>query len=81
MSSFRNAWLTLGLAGCGSVPPPGVHVESLRATSDVVYYHQTVGAGPSLVTRTNGTPLDERRYEPFGAVSYTHLTLPTILRV
>ena len=38
-----------------------------HTTSRVLYYHVTVGAGPSLVTREDGSVFEERRYEPFGA--------------
>lgn len=34
---------------------------------EVRYYHATVSAGPSVITREDGTVYDERRYEPFGA--------------
>ncbi len=37
-----------------------------RTTSRIVYYQRTIGAGPTLITREDGSVLEERRYEPFG---------------
>src|SRR6185503_4297647 len=41
--------------------------QSVRATSRTVYYHTAIAAGPTLITRSDGTLLEERRNEPFGA--------------
>ena len=68
---MRRFVLTLAtlLGGCRSVgaPPTATTDGALRTQTNVVYYHPTFAAGPSLVTRQDGTILDERRYEPFGA--------------
>jgi RHS repeat-associated protein len=34
--------------------------------AEKVYFHTGLGAGPSLITRQDGTILEERRFEPFG---------------
>jgi RHS repeat-associated protein len=34
--------------------------------AEKVYFHKSLGAGPSLITRQDGTILEERRFEPFG---------------
>jgi RHS repeat-associated protein len=34
--------------------------------AEKVYFHTSLGAGPSLITRQDGTILEERRFEPFG---------------
>ncbi|NVJ09683.1 DUF5615 family PIN-like protein [Myxococcus sp. AM001] len=36
-------------------------------TTPVQYFHGGVGAGPVLISRQDGSVLEERRYEPFGA--------------
>jgi RHS repeat-associated protein len=53
------------IPGCtgGSV---GQRQQAVWATRDVVYFHQTVSAGPTLFTNADGALLEERRYEPFG---------------
>lgn len=55
----------LAMAGCGTAVT--TEAAALRTTSATLYYHQTIGAGPSLITRGDGSVYDERRYEPFGA--------------
>lgn len=39
---------------------------TLLTTRQTLYYHQTVGAGATLSTRSDGTVFEERRSEPFG---------------
>lgn len=34
--------------------------------AEKVYFHRSLAAGPSLITRQDGTILEERRFEPFG---------------
>jgi RHS repeat-associated protein len=58
--------LALVFAGC-HLPATDSLAQASRATSGILYYHQAVGAGPSLITREDATVLDERRHEPFGA--------------
>ncbi|WP_140787615.1 FG-GAP-like repeat-containing protein [Myxococcus xanthus] len=47
------------------------HAESQRAAlwieEQVQYFHGGVSAGPVLISRQDGSVLEERRYEPFGA--------------
>jgi RHS repeat-associated protein len=40
--------------------------SALASVSRTLYYHQTVGAGATLSTRSDGTVFEERRSEPFG---------------
>lgn len=40
--------------------------QAVWQISETTYYHQGIGAGPTLMTREDGTILEERRYEPFG---------------
>jgi RHS repeat-associated protein len=40
--------------------------QAVWEISDTTYYHQGIGAGPTLMTREDGTILEERRFEPFG---------------
>jgi RHS repeat-associated protein len=54
------------VAGCNSTTTRST-VQATRVTNRTAYYHTTIAAGPSLFTRENGTVLDERRHEPFGA--------------
>jgi RHS repeat-associated protein len=56
----------LALAGCGPATT-GSLAQAARTTTQTLYYHQAVGAGPTLVTASDGSVFDERRYEPFGA--------------
>lgn len=55
----------LGLAcGAGST----AHIEQKAwSVRRIVYFHHTVGVGPTLFTDATGALLEERRYEPFGA--------------
>jgi len=56
--------MTVVLGGCGLFASSS---ESyLWKTGRVLYYHQAIGAGPTLITRGDGTVFEERRYEPFG---------------
>jgi RHS repeat-associated protein len=63
----------VGLAaalGCGSgMFSSESHTEqhALRTTARTVYYHAAFAAGANVITRDDGSVLDERRYEPFGA--------------
>jgi len=57
--------VVLLLAGCHGTA--GLGEIDLRTTTRVLYYHAAIGAGPTLITREDGTVFDERRYEPFGA--------------
>ena len=40
--------------------------SSTLLLAEKVYFHTSLGAGPSLITRQDGTILEERRFEPFG---------------
>jgi RHS repeat-associated protein len=62
-----TAAVALAFAGCGSGAATSQLSSHLRATSRIAYYHPAIGAGPTVITRDDGTVLDERRYEPFGA--------------
>jgi RHS repeat-associated protein len=55
--------VTVVLTSCG--PTGGSQVLALT-TARTLYYHQAVGAGPSVITRDDGSVFEERRYEPFG---------------
>jgi RHS repeat-associated protein len=57
--------MAMVLASCQSTV--GSSQLAAHTTSRVLYYHITVGAGPSLVTGEDGSVFEERRYEPFGA--------------
>ncbi|WP_234069538.1 FG-GAP-like repeat-containing protein, partial [Myxococcus stipitatus] len=41
--------------------------DALWAATGTVYFQSGVSAGPALITREDGSVLEERRYEPFGA--------------
>jgi RHS repeat-associated protein len=56
--------LTTTTAGCTTLWGSGD--AALWSTTQTLYYHQTVGAGPTLSTRDDGSIFEERRYEPFG---------------
>jgi RHS repeat-associated protein len=45
-------------------------------TSEVRYVHHGVGAGPVMITRSDGSPEEERRFEPFGAALDAYRTQP-----
>jgi RHS repeat-associated protein len=51
------------LSGCGIF---GTSSHTLWQHEKTLYYHQGIGAGPSLITRADGSILEERRFEPFG---------------
>jgi RHS repeat-associated protein len=57
----------LVLTGCHAGGATSTAVQATRVTSAVTYYHPTFAAGPAVITRADGTVLDERRHEPFGA--------------
>lgn len=62
--------LTVGSAAllCACASPSATSTsQALRATGRITYYHQAMVAGPSILTRGDGSILDERRDEPFGA--------------
>jgi RHS repeat-associated protein len=59
--------LYVALASCGAAATSSESSHALRTTAKVVYYHPAFGAGPTVITRADGSVLDERRYEPFGA--------------
>jgi RHS repeat-associated protein len=44
----------------------GMTQAPLWTATQTIYFHQGFGAGPVLMTRQDGTVLEERRYEPFG---------------
>ena len=56
----------LVLASCGTMTTSSL-AQATRTTTQTLYYHEAVGAGPTLVTAADGSVFDERRYEPFGA--------------
>lgn len=66
---IRSRLLSMGLAclsaflGCSWFSSRS---QSVWEITETTYYHQGIGAGPTLMTRENGTILEERRYEPFG---------------
>lgn len=69
-----GAALTLAsfvLAGCNtgalSLEATGSGAAELGSTASVLYYHQAIGAGPALITRSDASLFDERRFEPYGA--------------
>ncbi|HTE53483.1 MAG TPA: FG-GAP-like repeat-containing protein [Kofleriaceae bacterium] len=66
--------LALALASCQGTT--GLGTIASHTTSQTLYYHAAIGAGPSLITREDGTVFDERRYEPFGATIDSYRTLP-----
>jgi len=66
--------LALALASCQTAP--GLGDLASRTTSQTLYYHAAIGAGPSIITREDGTVFDERRYEPFGATIDSYRMLP-----
>jgi RHS repeat-associated protein len=68
------ALFALVLASCRTTT--GSAELAARTTRQTVYYHSAIGAGPSLITRDDGTVLDERRYEPFGATIDSFRTIP-----
>lgn len=53
-------------AGCNT-QGMATQVAAVRVTSAVTYYHHAIGAGPTVLTREDGTVLEERRFEPYGA--------------
>jgi RHS repeat-associated protein len=59
----------LWLASLSACAPSATSARSqpLRASGGTTYYHQALAAGPSILTREDGSILDERRDEPFGA--------------
>src|SRR5678815_3457639 len=59
------ALTALVTASCGSMTE--IQPSALASTSRTLFYHQTVGAGATLSTRSDGTVFEERRSEPFGA--------------
>jgi RHS repeat-associated protein len=50
--------------------------EALLHGGTVHYYHQAIGAGPSILTRADGSIEEERRYEPFGEEVDAYRELP-----
>lgn len=57
-------------AACGQ----GIQVSDVASATaalveagSTLYFHAGFGAGPVMMTREDGTVLEERRYEPFGA--------------
>jgi RHS repeat-associated protein len=57
--------VALGLihSGCGLF---GSDKSPLWENAGIIYFHQGISPGPTLLTREDGTVLEERRYEPFG---------------
>jgi RHS repeat-associated protein len=51
-------------SGCAT--STSLHRAYISSARQVLYYHATVAAGPSIITRTDATIFEERRYEPFG---------------
>jgi RHS repeat-associated protein len=68
------ALIALVVTGCS--PATSISNQALRTTTQTVYYHRTVGAGASLITRSDGSVFEERRYEPFGAAIGARQELP-----
>jgi RHS repeat-associated protein len=66
----RRAWATLAifavLPGCSSTRVQAPHETLTWSAGTTTYFHQGFAAGPALMTRADGTVLEERRYEPFG---------------
>ncbi|HTE53482.1 MAG TPA: FG-GAP-like repeat-containing protein [Kofleriaceae bacterium] len=57
--------LAMLLASCTqTASSPGL---AFATATQVLYYQNGVSAGPSIITRSDGSVLEERRYEPFGA--------------
>lgn len=62
--------LMVGLGGARQVARINVHKEAgypLSGPEEVVYLHQGLGHGPSLLTDMSGGVLEERHFEPYGA--------------
>jgi RHS repeat-associated protein len=66
--------VALLLSGCGVTTSSSRH--ALSTTRQVLYYHQAIGAGPSFITRADGTVFEERRFEPFGEEIDAYRELP-----
>jgi len=61
------ALTTLVTASCSPMFEIETQSSALTSVSRTLYYHQTVGVGATLSTRSDGTVFEERRSEPFGA--------------
>jgi RHS repeat-associated protein len=57
--------VSMVLAGCGTTS--STSALAARVTSQTLFYHQGIAAGPTVITRGDGSVFEERRYEPFGA--------------
>jgi RHS repeat-associated protein len=66
--------LTTTTSGCTTLWGDGE--AALWSTTQTLYYHQTVGAGPTMSTRDDGSIFEERRYEPFGGAIDAFRELP-----
>jgi RHS repeat-associated protein len=65
----RGRWVraTSGLvAGAIALSGCGLFTANSWTHEGTTYFHQGVSPGPTLMTREDGTVLEERRYEPFG---------------
>ncbi|OJT20075.1 hypothetical protein BO221_33340 [Archangium sp. Cb G35] len=51
--------------------------QALWSVGETVYFHQGIAAGPVMLTRQDGSVLEERRYEPFGAPIDAFRELPS----
>jgi RHS repeat-associated protein len=64
---FANASLVLALgvvqSGCFLFASSD---RPLWENAGTIYFHHGISPGPTLLTRADGTVLEERRYEPFG---------------
>jgi RHS repeat-associated protein len=69
------ALTTLVTASCSPMLETETQLSALTSVSRTLFYHQTVGPGATLSTRSDGTVFEERRSEPFGAAidSYREL--------
>ncbi|NOK01954.1 hypothetical protein HNV27_10110 [Myxococcus xanthus] len=54
----------------------GAQRAALWNAEQVQYFHGGVSAGPVLISREDGSILEERRYEPFGAAIDAYRELP-----
>jgi RHS repeat-associated protein len=58
------AAVSLVVPGCGTAS--SLDQRALRAGGERLYFHQAVGTGPSVITRSDASIFEERRFEPFG---------------
>ncbi len=69
--SALTAWSVLALSIGSCAAPGGGELSERRSAvttpSSTIYFHDGATAGPAVITRADGSVVDERRFEPFGA--------------